>query len=428
MSSMSSVYRLKCAVQHYEWGKIGIESKVAQFIKGVDNFQIEDNKPYAELWMGTHPNGPSILSNQSATSLKEIIKSNPEYLTQGIAKLYNDDLPFLFKVLSVQKALSIQAHPNKKLGKELFEKFPKIYKDPNHKPEMAVAITNFEALCGFRPLEEIISFLSEYPEFRELVGNEVSSRFIQIVSGKEDSKDSEVIELNKVALRELFTNVMTADTNFVISKVKKLISRLSSNKNIPLVGSTQELLIRLNNQFPGDVGIFCVLILNYIKLEPGQAIFLGANEPHAYLSGDCVECMAASDNVVRAGLTPKFKDVSVLVNMLTYKYGSAKSQILKPTPYNNSKNSLLYDPPIEEFSVILTRLNPQNNKREVFEGIAGPSILIVTEGKGSLLIDNKSKNLEPGSIFFIGSKTSFVIEAAEGCQQLISYCAFSSLK
>ncbi|CAG8631503.1 13444_t:CDS:2 [Acaulospora morrowiae] len=418
-----SVYRLKCAVQSYAWGKIGIKSKVAQFAQDVEDFRAESDKPYAELWMGTHPNGPSVLAEQPTTYLKDIIKSNPEVLTSEIAKLY-DDLPFLFKVLSVNKALSIQAHPNKKLGKELFEKFPKIYKDPNHKPEMAIAITRFEALCGFRPLGEIVAFLSEYPEFRELVGNEISSHFTQTVTGKENSNDEEKILSNKNALRKLFAAVMTADANEVTSQVERLVLRLRSSDFS--MGSVQELLVRLNDQFPGDVGIFCVLMLNHVILEPGQAIFLGANEPHAYLSGDCVECMAASDNVVRAGLTPKFKDVTVLLDMLTYRYGSAESQILNPIPYDNSKSSFLYNPPIEEFAVLLTRLDEQN-KKEMCEGIAGPSIIIVTEGKGNLLVNDRSERLGPGSVFFVGANVSYVVELTEDCEGLDLYRAFCSL-
>ncbi|CAG8504428.1 mannose-6-phosphate isomerase [Gigaspora rosea] len=423
--SQPSVCRLRCAAQNYAWGKLGTDSKVAQYIKGFDDFTIESNKPYAELWMGTHPSGPSSLIAQPTTFLKDVIKSNPELITPELAKIFDGDLPFLFKVLSVGKALSIQAHPDKKLGKELFEKYPNIYKDPNHKPEMAVAITEFEALCGFRPLEEIIDFLSEYPEFRDIVGNNVASSFIQTVSGRECSKNVEEIESNKVALRQLFTSLMTADSNNVVTCVKTLISRIQHYDNPK--GSTQELLVRLNEQFPGDVGIFCVLMLNYIKLAPGQAMFLGANEPHAYLFGDCVECMATSDNVVRAGLTPKFKDVPILVNMLTYRYGSAKSQALTPIPYYNSPTSLLYDPPIEEFSVILTNLDTQC-RSEVFKGIAGPSIFIITEGKGFLRIENKSEVLEPGSVFFVGANISITLELAADCDKLISYRAFCALK
>ncbi|CAG8473064.1 2511_t:CDS:2 [Cetraspora pellucida] len=423
--SQPFVCRLRCAAQNYAWGKLGADSKVAQYSKALDGFVVDSDKPYAELWMGTHPNGPSTLAAQPTIFLKAVIRSKPEVITSELYKIYDGDLPFLFKVLSVGKALSIQAHPDKKLGKELFEKYPYTYKDPNHKPEMAVAITEFETLCGFRPLEEIVACLSEYPEFRDLVGNDVASTFVQTVSGRECSEIVEEVESNKVALRQLFTSLMTANPNNVVTCVKKLVSRLQLN-DYP-IGSTQELLVRLNGQFPGDVGIFCVFMLNYVKLEPGQAMFLGANEPHAYLFGDCVECMATSDNVVRAGLTPKFKDVPILINMLTYRYGSAKSQILTPIPYKNSSSSLLYDPPIEEFSVILTNLNTQYQK-EFFKGIVGPSIFIITEGKGVLRIENKSEVLAPGSVFFVGANVPITIELADDCERLISYRAFCALK
>ncbi|CAB4423167.1 unnamed protein product [Rhizophagus irregularis] len=404
--SKPAVYKLKCAVQNYDWGKIGSESKVAQFAQISKDFEIQLDKPYAELWMGTHPNGPSVLAEQSSISLKEKIESNPsELLTSEISKIYKNDLPFLFKVLSVRIALSIQAHPDKKLGKELFEKFPKIYKDPNHKPEMAIAITEFEALFGFRPLEEIKSLLNEYPEFTELIGNEISSHFLQIVNGREVSQLTEDIELNKSALRELFTKVMTTNELSVSQQVDKLIKRLKSNNHSPLVkGSVPELLIRLNDQFPG------------------------ANEPHAYLSGDIVECMAASDNVIRAGLTPKFKDVNVLTDMLTYRYGSAESQLLAPIPYNNNKLTVLYDPPIEEFSVSMTQINSLD-KKEVFDGIPGPSVIIVTNGKGTLKVNNLLESLEPGSVFFIGANVPITIEAeVDGSNKLDLFRAFCTLK
>jgi mannose-6-phosphate isomerase len=82
----------------------------------------------------------------------------------------------------------------------------------------------------------------------------------------------------------------------------------------------KSLLLRLHSQYPGDRGVFCPLIMNYLQLRSGESFFIGANEPHAYISGDCIECMALSDNVVRAGLTPKFKDVETLCGMLNYRY------------------------------------------------------------------------------------------------------------
>lgn len=140
---------------------------------------------------------------------------------------------------------------------------------------------------------------------------------------------------------------------------------------------------------------------------------------------DCVECMAASDNVVRAGLTPKFKDVKVLVEMLTYRYGSAESQKMKPEPFGS--HSLLYDPPIDEFSVALTSL--QAGQTETHKPIAGPSILIVTSGSGELTgeaVKTESKYpLEQGYVYFVGADVPIVATAGE--QGLDFYRAFTVL-
>jgi mannose-6-phosphate isomerase len=137
--------------------------------------------------------------------------------------------------------------------------------------------------------------------------------------------------------------------------------------------------------------------------------------------------MAASDNVIRAGLTPKFKDVNVLVNMLTYRYGSAKSQILAPVPFNNNKLTVLYDPPIEEFSVSMTRFNSLE-KKEVFDGIPGPSIIIAIDGKGTLKADDLLESLEPGSIIFVGANIPIIIEIVSGSDKLTLFRAFCTLK
>lgn len=133
--------------------------------------------------------------------------------------------------------------------------------------------------------------------------------------------------------------------------------------------------------------------------------------------------MAASDNVVRAGLTPKFKDVDVLVNMLTYRYGSAESQLMNGAKFG--PHSLLYDPPIAEFSVVSSSLKA--NETEKHEGIKGPSIFIVTSGSGSLLGENlKTESnfpLENGYVYFIGANTPVTFEAGQGGLDL--YRAFT---
>ena len=119
-----------------------------------------------------------------------------------------------------------------------------------------------------------------------------------------------------VVLKTLFTNFMACPMEVINNSLNQMITRLES---IPTLTSLQKLILRLNQQYPNDIGVFSPLFTNYIQLQPGQSFFIGANELHAYLSGECAECMALSDNVVRAGLTPKFKDCETLCNMLVYK-------------------------------------------------------------------------------------------------------------
>ncbi|KAI9020713.1 phosphomannose isomerase type I [Phycomyces nitens] len=418
VSTHPTIYRLQCKTQCYDWGKLGDVSKVAKFAES-SGTAIDPSLPYAELWMGTHPNAPSIAMNDDQETLREIIRENPDLSTQAVYDQYEGDLPFLFKILSIRKALSIQAHPDKILGARLFRDFPEHYKDPNHKPEMAIALTPFEALCGFRPLSEIGSHLEMYPEFAAIVGPDATDSFLSIM-------DSEDIDQKKAALKEVFSALMKSPQDRVKELLAEMVERLEGAEERD---ELDNLILRLDQQYPGgDVGVFAVLLLNYIKMEPGQAIFLGANEPHAYLSGDCVECMAASDNVVRSGLTPKFKHVDVLVDMLTYRYGSAESQKMVPVKF--SDHSLLYDPPIEEFSVVLSSQNPGDVERE--EAIKGPSILLVTRGSGELKEEKETDSeedatypLEEGYVYFIGANVP--ISAVAGDDGLDFYRAFTVL-
>jgi mannose-6-phosphate isomerase len=166
-------------------------------------------------------------------------------------------------------------------------------KDDNHKPEMAIAVTHFDGLCGFRPLAEISHFLSTIPSLRSLVGNSAAAKFESAVKGHETSEAKADIERNKAALREVFRLLTNADPNAVASAAKELVTSAKqegdgfageggpSNNGRELA----ELVKRLDGQFPGDVGLFMLFFLNYVKLEPGEGMFLQANVPHAYLSG-----------------------------------------------------------------------------------------------------------------------------------------------
>mmetsp|Transcript_7566 Transcript_7566/g.18164 ORF Transcript_7566/g.18164 Transcript_7566/m.18164 type:complete len:191 (-) Transcript_7566:170-742(-) len=138
--SSSPLLQLDCVAQNYAWGREASRSEVASLV-AASGGRISEDARYAELWMGTHPSGPSVVSG-TGTSLKDWIEEHPETLGTKVQNRFGKDLPYLFKVLSVDTALSIQAHPDKQLAAKLHKEKPDIYKDGNHKPEMAIAISD----------------------------------------------------------------------------------------------------------------------------------------------------------------------------------------------------------------------------------------------------------------------------------------------
>ncbi|CCE65431.1 hypothetical protein TPHA_0L00750 [Tetrapisispora phaffii CBS 4417] len=425
------VFRLNVGYQQYAWGKIGSNSSVARFAAHSDpSLKINENEPYAELWMGTHPKVPSYKYGTKET-LNQIISNDPvKMLGKDIINQYQskDEIPFLFKVLSIEKVLSIQAHPDKKLAKILRAQDPENYPDDNHKPEMAIAVTDFEGFCGFKPLREIATTLENVPEFRTLVGEECSKEFIQfakanVTLGSEDDK------LNRKLLQKVFSKVMNASDETIMSAAKPLVERAEkSPKDFPFE-DLPELILRLHAQFPNDVGLFCgCLMLNHCHLKSGEAIFLKAKDPHAYINGDIIECMAASDNVVRAGFTPKFKDVKNLVEMLTYDADSVDDQKMKPVAYTKSSGdgvSLLYNPPIDEFSIVSTTFEDKVGTRK-FSGVDGPSIIITTKGNGYIIGDGAKIKAEPGFVFFVAPNIEVELQAED--TSFVTYRAIAEPK
>ncbi|KAF7883750.1 uncharacterized protein EAF02_005670 [Botrytis sinoallii] len=436
--------RLQCGVNSYDWGKVGSDSAAAKFAAATpaDDFSIQEEKPYAELWMGTHPSNPSKDLTTKRTLL-DLIQDNQALLSKDVSDKFGEKLPFLFKVLSIGKALSIQAHPNKTLAEQLHQKDSKNYPDDNHKPEMTIAITPFDGLCGFRPLAEISHFLSTIPSLKKLVGESEAEDYQSAVKGQETSDKSEDEAKNKKALQKVFTALMNAKKEDVEDASKELVASAEeegdnfaggggpSNEGKELA----DLVIRLNKQFPGDIGLFVQFFLNYVKLEVGEAMFLKADDIHAYLSGDIIECMAASDNVVRAGFTPKFKDVDTLTSMLTYSYAPISEQKMEPvdypyatlnaTAYSSGSSATLYDPPIAEFSVVKTDLKKKGAKA-TFEQIVGPSIFICTTGNGKISVGPKVEEVKPGYVYFVGATAEVILEAED--EEFTTFKAFCELQ
>lgn len=352
--------------------------------------------------------------------------------------------------------------------------------DDNHKPEMAIALTSFRGFCGFRPLKEMATFLSAVPEFQRVI--DAPSGFSAELTNKSSDNAATSEDEARGWVRGIFSRLMQAPTATYKSAVTGLAARyrtaLQKGGDLEVDKDLAGLVVTLNEQYPGDVGVLCAFVLNVVDLKPGQALFLGANEPHAYIQGDIVECMASSDNVVRAGLTPKERDTETLVKMLTYNSGSAERQLMAPTPFLPAESSasaaayekvstdahglpnvpsLLYDPPIEEFCVVRTTLRSASGedawREERQRPLNGPSVLIVTSGQGSF--DSDPRPLFPsngsslrgrqtetdalesgatgrpfeleraGQVFFVGAGTAITLRAKEGStEDLVVFRAF----
>ncbi|KAJ9561932.1 hypothetical protein OSB04_007092 [Centaurea solstitialis] len=370
--------RLKCSVKQYDWGRIGLDSLVARlFLRNCDD-KIDENKHYAEFWMGTHESGPSFVVEEKDKekeigdlSLKSWISNNPEVLGDTVVDKWGIDLPFMFKVLSVAQALSIQAHPDKELAGLLHTLKSNVYKDANHKPEMVLALTEFEALCGFVSFEELEVVLENVPEIMEVVGGAYGDEVLPVNEQDNEAKETQF-------LQSIFIKLMSAGSKVVSVAVSKLINRLNKETKTRQLTSKEELALKLEKQYPDDIGVIASFLFNHVRLNPGEALYVASNEIHAYVGGECVECMATSDNVVRAGLTPKNRDVKILCSMLTYKQGPP--EILKGIPVNAYTKR--YNPPFEEFEVDRCMLD--QGASVVFPAVPGPSIFLILSGQGSM--------------------------------------------
>ncbi|KAG5470560.1 hypothetical protein LSCM1_01804 [Leishmania martiniquensis] len=311
---MSAPVKLDAGYQSYAWGKDASSSFVAK-MKGMTNDT--SGNMFAELWVGTHPNCPSKIAGGSAQLLEDFLRqpenSKRYFSAAHQASPFRGTVPYLLKILSIRTALSIQAHPCKKLAEELHAAHPDKYKDPNHKPELICALTRFEALCCFRPLKAIMDYLRRIPELKEVVGGEmVVDQYLRAPASALPAADSDE---EKQALKSIMTKLYTASEEVVAKSLRLHLQRIHE-RGSPC--GEDEVFVRVYRQYPDDVGCWMVYLLNYVQLVPGEALFLSDSEPHAYISGDGVEIMACSDNVVRAGLTPKWKDVPTLIRMLKY--------------------------------------------------------------------------------------------------------------
>ena len=307
---------LRNKIQHYEWGTRGEQA----FIPRLLGIQSEGNRPYAELWIGAHPSAPSQVNiSNDLIDLTELIKKHPvEILGETVFKRFGSNLPFLFKVLSAGKPLSIQAHPNKSQAVRLHQRDPIHYPDSNHKLEIAIAIDNLKALVGLLNIVELRKKLELYPPIQSFTD--------RVLPG-----DSTISEADETTIVKQFYSTLIRKSagepqlygNLVESLAESILAR--GNR----ISEQEQLFLELKKCYPSsDVGLILILLMNLVQLTSGQALNISAGIPHAYISGNIIECMTNSDNVVRIGLTNKYKDVAALLEILDF--SPNEIQILNP--------------------------------------------------------------------------------------------------
>ncbi|MCW7943358.1 mannose-6-phosphate isomerase [Streptomyces hygroscopicus] len=375
--------RLDNTIRPYAWGS----TTAIPGLLGVE----PNGQPQAEMWMGAHPGAPS---RTPRGPLDEVIEEAPEQeLGKHTVAKFGPRLPFLLKILAAGAPLSLQVHPNLDQAKEGYadEEFRGIpidaphrnYKDANHKPELICALTEFEGLCGFRAPDAAAE---------QLAGLDVDSLkpYVDLLRAHPE----------EAALREVLTAILSADREDMAGTVAEAAAACER------LGGVYAPYAELAHHFPGDPGVIAAMLLNHVRLQPGEALFLGAGVPHAYLNGLGVEIMANSDNVLRCGLTPKHVDVPELLRVVRFEAGDPG--VLRPEASPDGEE--VYETPIDEFR--LSRYVLPEGAAPHDLTLTTPQILLCTAGSvraGEYVLgpgesvfvpaDEKAEVSGPGTVF-----------------------------
>ncbi|SEC96151.1 mannose-6-phosphate isomerase, type 1 [Streptomyces misionensis] len=344
-------------------------------------------EPQAEMWMGAHPGAPS---RTARGTLAEVIDADPEReLGKETVARFGPRLPFLLKILAADAPLSLQVHPDLAQAREGYadeerrgvplDAPERNYKDANHKPELICALTEFDGLCGFRPPQRTADLLAA-------LGVDSLKPYVDLLHARPED----------AALSEVLTAILTADraeTARTVAEAAAACARL---------GGDHAPYAELAHHYPGDPGVLAAMLLNHVRLQPGEALFLGAGVPHAYLSGLGVEIMANSDNVLRCGLTPKHVDVPELLRVVRFEAGDPG--VLRPEAAPDGEE--VYETPIDEFRLSRHVLPAGGTAHDLTRDT--PQILLCTAGAARA----GEHELGPGQSVFVPAGEKAAISGA----------------
>ena len=392
---------LRGAIRTYAWGS---RTAIAEFT----GRPAPAAHPEAELWLGAHPGDPALLETADGeTSLLDAIRADPDgQLGETVRERFGDVLPFLVKVIAADEPLSLQAHPSAQQALEGFEREDRRglpltspernYRDRNHKPELLVALTDFEALAGFRPAARSVALM-------RALGVPALEPFIELLSDRSDA----------AGLRALFTTWITApqpDLDALIPAV------LEGAVEYVRSGATEfaveaRTILELGERYPGDAGALAAMLINRVHLKPGEGIFLPAGNLHSYLRGVGMEVMANSDNVLRGGLTPKHVDVPELLRVLDFA-PVADSRVVT----RSEGLETVYATPADEFAASVLTLDGEHLGHEVDAPTRhdGPQILVCIDGSVVARAKTGEVRLDRGSAAWVAADDGPIrVEASE---------------
>ncbi|KAK6108112.1 Phosphomannose isomerase type I family protein [Brugia pahangi] len=418
--------KLKCCIQTYAWGKKGMTSEVARvYAMGDPDVNIDDKTSYAELWMGTHPDGPC----QIQRSQKKLSQYIAEYENSNHNKVSPErHLPFIMKLMSIHRNLSIQVHPTKEQAARLNDRDPIHYPDRNHKPELAYALTRFELLCGFRPAGQICANLEAFPELKHLMGEDTSQAF-QILSRTGIDEECETLKSTLAVCFKKFMKHANDSTDKTKSLLDSVLTKLICGTRGSLSEETVAVVQKMSQDFPGDIGCFVPLLLNHIILSPGECCYYGAQELHAYLSGECIECVSCSNNTIRAACTSKFIDIDTLCEVLNYRMTDPSFYIVSPAVLKNFPHIRVYDPDCEDFTLHEVKVPSSTTAKIFIPSLECGSIMLVVEGEGiieSFSVKQKARKsltVRRGDVIYIESCAQLCF--MECTQDILAYRTFS---
>ncbi|MFS4106552.1 mannose-6-phosphate isomerase, class I [Streptomyces sp. PD-S100-1] len=368
--------RLDNTVRPYAWGS----ATAIPHLLGVE----PTGEPQAEMWMGAHPGAPS---RTARGTLADLVAAAPEReLGAATVAKFGPRLPFLLKILAAGAPLSLQVHPNLEQAREGYadeerrgvplDAPHRNYKDANHKPELICALTEFDGLCGFREPAGAAALLAA-------LGVDSLKPYVDLLHARPE----------EAALREVLTAILTADREEIARTVHEAAAACDR------LGGDHAPYAAIAHHYPGDPGVLAAMLLNHVRLQPGEALFLGAGVPHAYLDGLGVEIMANSDNVLRCGLTPKHVDVPELLRIVRFEAGDPG--VLRPEAAPDGEE--VYETPIDEFRLSRHVFAPGAAPHDLTLG--APQILLCTAGA----VEAGEHRLTPGQSVFVPAGDEAVV-------------------